>query len=286
MRRRAVVLLSVLLTIGPALAVDWFPLEVGNRWSYRCEHVVQGPCGVEGQGCFCREGDLLELSVIDTVRVDLSSVSGPTRFSDVDLPRSAAGTLYYVLSGSGLFRLVPHWDPTPYSGGSLLVRQTSGAVGIHMPPPDPAGYEPELAQALVVGGWRLTTGYELYGQAELLFDFLADQQWHPGPWSPGCCHDTSMEMWGPQDYTGAYPAGEFAPLSFVDVQPSCACNGWRLVFAPNVGLAAIATPYASDFYTPSTLYYVLTDAVVNGVRYPRSSEIESRTWGQVRTEAR
>lgn len=281
MRRLAAALLLVLLTIGPALTADWFPLEVGNRWSYRCVHTVRGSCGVEGQGCFCREGDLLELSVIDTARIDVSLTPGLTGLEDADPPRSAAGTLYYVLGGSKVSYLAPEGYPRN-DDGALLVRQVSGVTGTDVVPPSRGPNQPLLEQALLLGGWRLTSGWELFGQAELLFDFAPGDVW-------SC--DTSRSfasalMWGVRDYRGVYPAGTLSPLSFVEIEPGCICDGWQLVFAPGVGLAALAVQGAGDFYSSDADYYVLTEAVVSGVRYPGSSEIGSRTWGQAKTEGR
>jgi hypothetical protein len=39
-----------------AVSADWFPLEVGNRWSYRCVYRIPPGyvCGVEGEGCSAR----------------------------------------------------------------------------------------------------------------------------------------------------------------------------------------------------------------------------------------
>ena len=60
-------------------STDWFPLEVGNRWEYRC--VDQRPpgyiCGIEGGGCFCDSGTVIDLAVTDTVRIGVSAIPGP-----------------------------------------------------------------------------------------------------------------------------------------------------------------------------------------------------------------
>ena len=273
-----VVLAQLLITSVFAEEPDYFPLQIGNRWVYRCVHHIPPDyvCGIEGQGCFCSEGAILGMTVTDTIRLDLSSIPEPTRFTEMEVPVSSDGTLYYVLRGSmvSLFGPITSSD---YRDAGMLVRKGTSSTRVWSEGIRPDDVQLSLEQALLLGGWALNAGWEIAGLERLLGDFIPTRSYR----SFNDMIYAEYQMDGVWNHTLLAPAGRFTSLSFIGVQPGCVCGDpYNLLFAPNVGMVGISASEPSDF-NPDHLYYVLTEAEVAGVRYS-STDIQPLGWAQIK----
>ena len=104
------VVVLVVLRVGSARAEpNYFPLEIGNRWTYQCT-LVRAPGYQHSGEAICSAPDsnarvLAEMAVTDTLRLQQGSAGGGRWLTRNELPISSEGVLYYLLEGDLLRKI-------------------------------------------------------------------------------------------------------------------------------------------------------------------------------------